>query len=99
MFMKAMGRKGLGSVMGEELREKLDNPIVFKALNSDLGHGYDCTVLIDICDTVGIPALRAHLWQVIGIGNSVKSKSQFERSFYTAFPAPKTQLDAVKLLD
>jgi hypothetical protein len=244
VFMKAMGRKGLGSVMGEELRTKLDNPIVFKALTSDLGHGYDCTVLIDICDTiieaakakklapgqeslalqaeiiirasaklgivalvddatgfiadkrreqyrelfkefireevrayqvefpdqlfdviykiyglprrsearnhprffskfirryiyeplansngailemldernpvvyvnggrrykmfqflsdvVGISALRAHLWQVIGIGNSVKNKAQFERSFYTAFPVPKQQLDMFDKLE
>ncbi len=35
VFMRAMGRKGLGSVMGEDLREKLDNPIIFKTLTSD----------------------------------------------------------------
>jgi hypothetical protein len=235
VFMRAMQRKGLGSEITEELRSKLDNPLLFKTLTSDLGHGFDATILIDICNTiidaakadklgpgqerlalqaetivrasaklgivalvddatgfiadkrreqykelfrefirdeiklydeaqfpdqlfdviykiyglprkgepnkhpqffgrfirkyiyeplassngailemldeknpvvyvnggrryklynylsevVGMPALKAQLWQVIGIGNSVKGKSQFERSFYTAFPAPQ----------
>jgi hypothetical protein len=239
VFMRAMGRKGLGSVIGDELREKLDNPIVFKALTSDLGHGYDATILIDICDAiiqaskdgklgpnqedlakqaeiiirasaklgivalvddatgfiadkrreqykelfrefireeiklydepqfpdqlfnviykiyglprkadsrnhpqffgkfirkyiyeplansngailemldeknpvvyvnggrrykmfnflsdvVGMPALKSHLWQVVGIGNSVRGKAQFERAFYNAFPVPKDQFE------
>jgi hypothetical protein len=242
VFMRAMQRKGIGSEIGEELRSKLDNPIVFKTLTSDLGHGYDATVLIDICqaiidagkagklrpeqakmavqaeiiirasaklgivalvddatgfiadkrraqykelfrefireeirlydepqfpdqlfdvmyklyglprkvdarhnhprffsrfirkyiyeplansngailemldeknpvvyvnggrrykmynflsEVVGMPALKAQLWQVIGIGNSVRNKAQFERSFYTAFPTPgsKDQLE------
>ena len=239
VFMRAMGRKGLGSVMGDELRSRLDNPLIFKTLTSDLGHGYDATILIDICDAiiqaskdnklgpnqedlakqaeiiirasaklgivalvddatgfiadkrreqykelfrefvreeiklydepqfpdqlfnviykiyglprkadtrnhpqffgkfirkyiyeplansngailemldeknpvvyvnggrrykmfnflsdvVGMPALKSHLWQVIGIGNSVKGKLQFERAFYNAFPIPQSQMD------
>ena len=52
VFMRTMQRKGLGSEIGEELRQKLDNPIVFKALTSDLGHGYDATILIDICTAI-----------------------------------------------
>jgi hypothetical protein len=239
VFMRAMRRKGLGSEIGEDLRSKLDNPIVFKTLTSDLGHGYDATILIDICqaiidaskaqklgpgqeslavqaeiiirasaklgivalvddatgfiadkrraqykelfrefireeiklydepqfpdqlfdviykiyglprkaeaknnhprffawfirkyiyqplansngailemldeknpvvyvnggrrykmynflsEVVGMPALKAQLWQVIGIGNSVRNKGQFERSFYTAFPGPQLEL-------
>jgi len=39
-----------------------------------------------LSDVVGLPALRAHLWQVVGIGNSVKNKDAFERSFLNAFP-------------
>lgn len=35
---------------------------------------------------VGLPALRQHLWQVIGIGSICNSKAQFERNFYKAFP-------------
>jgi len=237
VFMRAMGRKGLGSVIQGELRGNLDNPLVFKPLTADLAHGYDATILIDICDAiidaakssklgpgqeslaiqaeiiirasaklgivalvddatgfiadkrreqykelfkefireevswyqsefpdqlfdviykiyglprkadaknhpqffgkfirkyiyeplansngailemldeknpvvyasggrrykmfqflsdvVGLPSLRAHLWQVIGIGNSVRNKAQFERSFYTAFPGPQLEL-------
>ena len=41
-----------------------------------------------LSDVVGMPALKAHFWQVIGIGNSVRGKAQFERSFKTAFPGP-----------
>jgi hypothetical protein len=52
VFMRAMGRKGLGSVIPEELRVALANPIVFKAFNGDLAHGYEGTVLIDICDAI-----------------------------------------------
>jgi len=239
VFMRAMQRKGLGSEIGEDLRAKLDNPLIFKTLTLDLGHGYDATVLIDICqaiidaskagklgpgqeslaiqaeiiirasaklgivalvddatgfiadkrrahykelfrefireeiklydepqfpdqlfdviyriyglprkadaknhpqffgcfirkyiyeplansngailemldeknpvvyvnggrrykmynflsEVVGMPALKAHLWQVVGIGNSVRNKAQFERSFYTAFPRPQLEFD------
>lgn len=238
VFMRAMSRKGLGSEIGEDLRSKLDNPIVFKTLTLDLGHGYDATILIDICqaiidaskakklgagqealavqaeiiirasaklgivalvddatgfiadkrreqykelfrefirdeiklydepqfpdqlfdviykiyglprkadaknhpqffgrfirkyiyeplansngailemldernpvvyvnggrrykmfnflsEVVGMPALKAQLWQVVGIGNSVRNKAQFEKSFYTAFPGPQLEL-------
>ena len=35
---------------------------------------------------VGMPAIRAHLWQVVGIGNASTNIRQFERSFYRAFP-------------
>lgn len=238
VFMRAMQRKGLGSEIGEKLRQDLDNPIVFRTFTPDLGHGYDATILIDICtaildaakagklgpgqeslakqaeiiirasaklgivalvddatgfiadkrrtqykelfrefiqeefkiyddpqfpdqlfdviykiyglprkadrsqrhprwfgkfirkyvyeplansngailemldeknpvvyvnggrrykmyqflsEVVGMPALKAQLWQVVGIGNSVRNKAQFERSFYTAFPSPKSE--------
>ncbi len=39
-----------------------------------------------------MPALKAQLWQVIGIGNSVKNKSQFEKSFSNAFPSAQMEL-------
>jgi len=38
-----------------------------------------------LSDVVGLPALRAHLWQVIGIGNSVHGKAQFEKRFPMRF--------------
>jgi hypothetical protein len=39
-----------------------------------------------LAEQVGVPALRQHLWQVIGIGNASRDKLDFERSFYRAFP-------------
>jgi len=37
-------------------------------------------------DEVGLPALRQHLWQTIGIGNASRDKQEFDRAFYRAFP-------------
>lgn len=44
-----------------------------------------------LTDKVGLPALRTHLWQVIGIGNSVRTKGAFDAAFYRAFPRPYEQ--------
>ena len=52
VFLRAMRRKGLGSELGQELAEKIENPINFKPLTMDLGHGYEASVLVDICKTV-----------------------------------------------
>ena len=35
---------------------------------------------------LGLPALRQHLWQVVGIGRVCGTKEQFQRNFYKAFP-------------
>lgn len=39
-----------------------------------------------LTEEIGLPALRQHLWQVIGIGNASANKEQFRRNFYRAFP-------------
>lgn len=39
-----------------------------------------------LSDKVGMPAIRAHLWQVVGIGNASRNIRAFERAFYRAFP-------------
>lgn len=39
-----------------------------------------------LTDEIGLPALRQHLWQVIGIGNVSSNRDQFKRNFYRAFP-------------
>ena len=36
-----------------------------------------------------MPALRAHIWQTVGIGRTSRTKEQFERNFYMAFPEAK----------
>jgi P63C domain len=52
VFMRAVRRKGLGSEIDQKLIEKIENPIVFKPLNLDLGHGYDADVLVDVCKAI-----------------------------------------------
>ncbi len=42
---------------------------------------------------LGVDVLRSHLWQVVGIGNASKSKSDFERSFKRAFPQMGDQVE------
>jgi hypothetical protein len=39
-----------------------------------------------LSEEIGVPALRQHLWQTIGIGSASRDKREFERSFYRAFP-------------
>lgn len=56
------------------------NPVVF-ALG---GRRYKMHQFLT--DEIGLPALRMHLWQVIGIGNSVRSKGAFDAAFFRAFP-------------
>jgi len=51
-FMKTMGRKGIGSVMPDEMREKIDNPIIFKSLRGDPGHGYEGIFVIELCEFI-----------------------------------------------
>jgi hypothetical protein len=51
-FMKTISRKGLGSEISQELQEKIDNPLVFKPLSGDPGHGFEATDLIDICTSI-----------------------------------------------
>lgn len=62
----------------EMLDEK--NPVVY----SNGGRRYKMFQYLS--DVIGLPAFRAHLWQVIGIGNSTRSKEGFDRGFNMAFP-------------
>lgn len=52
VFLRAMQRKGLGSELSLELQEKIENPINFKPMTLDLGHGYEASVLVDICKAI-----------------------------------------------
>lgn len=52
VFVRAMQRKSLGSHLGRELLESIENPINFKPLVQDLGHGYEASVLVDICKAI-----------------------------------------------
>lgn len=56
------------------------NPVVY----TNGGRRFKFTQFLT--DEIGLPALRQHLWQVIGIGAISNSKDQFQRNFYKAFP-------------
>ena len=62
----------------EMLDEK--NPVVY----ANGGRRYKLFQFLS--ETVGMPAVRAHLWQVIGIGNASSNIKSFERNFFRAFP-------------
>jgi hypothetical protein len=52
VFLRAVQRKGLGSEIDKKLLGKIEDPIVFKPLISDLGHGYEAEVLVEICRAI-----------------------------------------------
>lgn len=62
----------------EMLDEK--NPVVY----ANGGRRYKLFQFLS--EEVGMKAIRAHLWQVVGIGNASSNIRQFERNFYRAFP-------------
>jgi hypothetical protein len=65
VFMRTLSRKGLGSVIPEELRAKFDNPIVFRPLNGDPAHGYEGIALIELCDAI---------WEARKLGKLTKTQ-------------------------
>jgi len=78
--------------------EKLDkkNPIVYA------GGGRKYRLFQYLEDEIGMSAFRQHLWKTIGIGESSRSKSSFDKSFYRAFPEaiPKSyQWDMLDVLN
>lgn len=46
-----------------------------------------------LTDQIGLPAFRAHLWQVVGIIGASRSKGEFDRAFARAFPKAGAQLE------
>ena len=53
-----VGSKTMDGYIGRELREKIENPIVFQhgsaaaELPISTAHGYDATILIDLCNSI-----------------------------------------------
>lgn len=62
----------------EMLKEK--NPVVY----ASGGRKYK---LHQFLSDIGAPALRAMIWQFIGIGNASRSKESFDKAFNRAFPS------------
>ena len=48
--MRTMSRKSIGSEISPELRSKIDNPLIFKVFSGDLAHGYEASILVEVCD-------------------------------------------------
>jgi P63C domain len=51
-FLKTLSGNRLGSEISTELRENLENPIVFNIAGADPGHGYEAETLVDVCKAV-----------------------------------------------
>lgn len=51
-FLKTLSGKKVGSEISEDLREKLENPILFSITGADPGHGYEGETLVDVCKAV-----------------------------------------------
>lgn len=51
-FLKTLSGKKIGSEISDDLREKLENPIVFNISGADPGHGYEGETLVDVCKAV-----------------------------------------------
>ena len=51
-FMRTVTRKGIRSVIDENLWGKIENPIVFKPLNGNSADGYEASTFIEVCDLI-----------------------------------------------
>ncbi len=51
-FIKTTSGKSLGSEIDDELRQRVENPIVFDFSGSEPAHGYEAELLVDICKAV-----------------------------------------------
>lgn len=51
-FLRTMSRKGLSSVISDELRNKIENPIPFIGTRGESCDGYEAETLIEVCDAL-----------------------------------------------
>jgi hypothetical protein len=77
----------------EKLEDK--NPVVY------VGGSRKYKLFQFLSESVGVPAFRQHLWQVVGIGEAAITRQNFEQGFYRAFPEafPKKPNDQFDFLD
>lgn len=52
VFLRTINSKGVGSEIGEELLEKIHNPIYFNYMRSDPNHAYEADVLVEVCKAI-----------------------------------------------
>lgn len=72
-----------------EILKHLDekNPVIYK------GGGRKHRMHQFLTEELGLPAVRSHIWQVVGIGNASTNKAAFDRNIARAFPAKGRQID------
>ena len=53
-FLRVMERQNISKHVSAELREKIENPVIFQSLDLSAkpSHGYDATILIDVCNAI-----------------------------------------------
>lgn len=51
-FLKTLSGKRVGSEISDELRDSLENPIVFNIQGADPGHGYEAETLVEVCKAI-----------------------------------------------
>ncbi len=52
VFLRTINSKGLGSLIPDRVKDKLNNPIVFKTPSGAVAHGFEGTDLIEVCDAI-----------------------------------------------
>ena len=60
-FMRTMSRKGIQSVVTDDLAQKINRPISFYTMRGDLGDGYEAETLIEVCDALIEARNKSHL--------------------------------------
>lgn len=86
-FLRKYVYQPLANSRGAILQElDLKNPVVY----ASGGRRYKMFQFLS--EEVGLPELRKHIWKTVGIGLSVGTREQFDRSFYHAFPAARPLL-------
>ncbi len=66
------------------------NPVVY------LNGGRKFKMYQFLTEQVGLPAFKAHLWQVVGIQAASKNKDAFDRNFRRAFPPKGETIDMLE---
>ncbi len=52
VFMRSMRSQSIGSQLADKVKNKLENPIIFKPLKGDRTHGLEADILVDVCTAI-----------------------------------------------
>jgi P63C domain len=52
VFLRTINSKGLGSLIPDKIKDKMNNPIVFRTPSGAVAHGFEGTDLIEVCDAI-----------------------------------------------